>query len=61
MEPKILTANGVVFLDPIFCEITGKQIGWLHTDCDHDPVYISFDVVDENGVVLINTTNIKTF
>lgn len=62
---EVKTANGRAILTPIFCEITGKQIAWSanaeSTEGAIVPVYISFEVVDENGHVKQSLEEITTF
>jgi hypothetical protein len=61
MEPKIRTSKGESFLSPVICEITGKQIAWMVCNIGFDPIFISFDVVDENGNIKQSTEYITTF
>lgn len=48
---KIETANGITYLHPVFCEITGKHICWrTHVNKpEYTPAYVSFNVVDPDG------------
>jgi len=65
----IETANGIGILDPLFCEVTNKQIGWKRrivtvSDVPYNditPAYISFKVVDKKGRQLIDTLSFDTF
>ena len=67
MSTTIITANGKIFLEPIFCEITGERLGWksvlseesIKSGCT--PVYVSFKVVNKKCVQLIDTLDIDTF
>jgi hypothetical protein len=60
-QVTINTLNGPVALEPLFCEITGKQVCWKRCNYDFDPVYVSFDVIDADGNQKIPTDNIRTF
>lgn len=55
-EILVETAHGYTKLELVFCEITGKAIGWATSRnwvmSPVTPAYISFEVVDELGNVL---------
>ena len=46
----VVTKNGARQITPVFCEVTGKLLGWA-TDKDFDPAYISLEVVNELGEI----------
>jgi hypothetical protein len=49
----ITTNNGESELFPIFCELSGHQIGWKTNPKEGcDPAYISLEVISINGDVL---------
>ena len=54
---NIETANGFVGIKSIYCELTGKQIGWQTIVTDEQlkhgttPAYFSFDVIGNFGVI----------
>lgn len=61
----VKTGNGKTEIVPIYCEVTGDQIGWktvLPEDASifSTPAYLSFDVVDEYGKQRIDS-DIDTF
>jgi len=51
MKIKVKTMNGDATLIPMFCEITGKQIGWRTELIGHDPVYISLEAISWDGKI----------
>jgi hypothetical protein len=64
---NILTANGPKEIEPIHCEVTGRQIGWMTTQSDEairngcTPAYLSFRAVDSNGKAKFKPREVITF
>lgn len=49
----VRTQTGKVQIFPVWCEVTGDQIGWqTEREADCSPAYTSFEVVDKDGRVI---------
>jgi hypothetical protein len=58
----IITANGTTELVPVYCEVTNEQIAWrTEVPANCTPAYVSLDVVNDEGEVLLDATDISTF
>ncbi len=59
----IKTANGKTNIYPVYCEVTGKIIGWQTnpTNPNATPAYLSLNVISVKGNLKISTKKCTSF
>jgi len=64
---KIVSKHGMSEVEPVWCEWTGKAIGWKTIIPDDvykpgmTPAFFSFEVIDEKGNILMDLSSGWTF